>query len=100
MICPICHKKEATKIVTRKFSGAQVSGQVCDDCLNVALTLDKEGFFYTFISQPDKACRNCGRKLSEIENTLLVGCKMCYREFGIELKPMINRLQGIGTDEN
>lgn len=100
MICPICHKKEVTKIITRKFSGAQIIGQVCDDCLNLALSLDKEGFYYTFISQPEKACSKCGRKLVEIENTLLVGCSYCYKEFNKELKPMIDRLQGMKDGED
>lgn len=99
MICPICHKKSANRVVTRRFNGVVVSGEVCDDCYEDAFSLDQTGFCYTFLQSRDKACRFCGRKLSEIEETLMVGCQKCYEEFSKELSPLINKLQGLYDED-
>ncbi len=94
MVCPICHKNTANKIVVRRFGGAVVQGNVCEECVEKAESLDSQGFYYIFFTQPQKQCRYCGRRLMEIEESLLVGCPNCYNEFGKELQPIINRLQG------
>lgn len=94
MICPICHKHEATETVTRKFNGVVVQGVVCSHCYETAFCLDQSSFFYTFIAQGDKKCKVCGRSLAEIEQSLLVGCPNCYKEFAKELQPLIKKMQG------
>lgn len=100
MICPICHKKEANQTVTRRFGGAIIQGEVCDDCNSITLSMSEAEFYKVFITRPTKKCRFCGRTLNEIENSLLVGCQNCYSQFSEELRPLINRLQGIDENDN
>lgn len=94
MICPICHKREATRNIIRRFGNAILQGDVCENCYAVASSFDRETFYRAFIENGEKQCRFCGRTLAEIESTLLVGCQGCYTEFRYELQPIIDRLQG------
>ena len=96
MICPVCHKREATESVVRVFGNIRTEGHVCPACVDAAYLLDANGFYKTFFQQDTRACRRCGRTLGEIMNTLLVGCPHCYVDFQEELKPLIEVLQRRG----
>lgn len=100
MLCPICRKRECSRNVQRQFSGVVVYGEVCDKCYEVALSMPTQDFYRAFFMNEDRACSKCGRKLSEIESTLMVGCKECYLQFYTELKPLIDRLQGRNDDKD
>ncbi len=95
MICPVCHKKEATEDVLRYFGSYKSEGKVCSSCVSIAYTLDANEFYNTFYANLQKTCHRCGKTLGEILNTLIVGCPYCYTEFAAELKPLIDSVQGI-----
>ena len=40
-----------------------------------------------------KACASCGTTMSQVRETGLVGCPLCYRSFEQELSPIIERAQ-------
>ncbi len=93
MICPVCHKREATEEVVRYFGAFKSQGLVCHECLSAAYSLDANGFYNVFYANLQKTCRRCGRSLNDILNTMIVGCPYCYTEFSEELKPLIDSLQ-------
>ncbi len=93
MICPVCHKREATEEVVRYFGAFKSQGVVCHECVGAAYSLDANGFYNVFYANLQRTCRRCGRSLGEILNTMIVGCPHCYTEFQNELKPLIDSLQ-------
>ncbi len=97
MICPICHKNQANSKVIKNFGSMTVEGLVCEDCYNMACSLDAKGFYYLFYELPKKSCSVCGRSYREFSETLLLGCPNCYNEFRAELEPLISRVQGGGN---
>ena len=96
MICPVCHKNEATEEVVRYFGAFKSEGKVCPSCMHAALSYDAEEFYAVFYSDLLKTCRRCGRTLGEILNTMIVGCPHCYVEFAAELNPLIDNVQRRG----
>lgn len=93
MICPVCHKKEATEEVVRYFGAFKSEGVVCSSCVGTAYTLDANEFYKTFYLDLQRTCIRCGRSLGDILNTMIVGCPHCYVEFAKELKPLIDAVQ-------
>lgn len=93
MICPVCHRREATEEVVRYFGAYKSHGVVCSDCVESAYSFDANDFYRTFYLSLQKTCRRCGRTLNTILNTMIVGCPFCYVEFAKELKPLIDSVQ-------
>lgn len=84
MLCEICRRGEATKKLNRIINGSVKTYNVCLKCFNYGSR--------AFLKE-EKKCRFCGRALSEINATLLVGCPHCYDEFKEELDPVIRQVQ-------
>ena len=99
MICPVCHKREATQDVVRYFGEYKTQGKVCSFCYEKALNLDANGFYNTFYADLQKSCRRCGRTLNQILNTMIVGCPHCYTQFATELGPLIKSVQSSEDDD-
>lgn len=93
MICPVCHKREATEEVVRYFGSFKSEGRVCSSCVADAYSFDANEFYEVFFKNLQRTCRHCGRSLNEILNTMIVGCPYCYLEFEKELTPLINSVQ-------
>lgn len=93
MICPICHKRDAETVVSKRVGGAVIQGEVCEDCHSAAESLSESDFRYLFLDRPNKRCGCCGRSLGQIESTMIVGCEYCYDAFRAELEPLIEILQ-------
>lgn len=93
MLCPVCHKAQASEKVEKIVDGRFIEGHVCRDCYIKALSMDKREYYYTFVTLPDKACPVCGRTFGEFSESLLLGCPHCYKTFEQELLPLVDSIQ-------
>ncbi len=84
MLCEVCHRNEAERKLNKSVGGTVKTLYVCKECFNRGGQIPPEA---------EKKCPHCGRTLSQIKSTLIVGCPHCYDFFKIELYPVIRQVQ-------
>ncbi len=93
-LCEICGKRPAEVEFVEIVDGKKVVMHLCKICANrkangLPLLLTEE-------IEEDSAlvCPNCGTSLSQIKQTLQVGCPVCYDTFRGAIKDLLKKLQG------
>ena len=84
MLCEVCNRNQAEKKLNKNINGSLKTLYVCRECFNRGGEKPP---------QEEKKCPNCGRTLSQINATLLVGCAHCYLVFKDELQPLLRKVQ-------
>ncbi len=84
MLCEVCGKNHAEKKLNKNVNGRLTTFYVCSECFNRG-------------GRPpaleERKCKYCGRTLSQIDSTLIVGCPRCYEVFAKELEEIIRQVQ-------
>lgn len=84
MLCEVCGRNEAEKKLNKNVNGNLKTLYVCKECFNRG-------------GQPmaveERKCKYCGRTLTAIQSTLIVGCPQCYETFKDELEIIIRQVQ-------
>ena len=84
MLCEICGKNYAEKKLNKSINGTIRTLAVCKDCFN------RGG---ENAPRKERKCNFCGRTLTQINETLIVGCPKCYEVFREELSEIIRQVQ-------
>ncbi|MFQ3548605.1 MAG: hypothetical protein SNJ70_02495 [Armatimonadota bacterium] len=105
MICQVCGKKPAERLVIRVRQGETIKLPTCVDCAEEKINL----YSQSEIKMPDIitrlslklgkkstsfSCELCGLTLAEIAIDKQPGCSMCYTRFYKELETSIESVQG------
>lgn len=113
MLCQKCRKNQATVRYTEVVDGHVTEVHLCSACLEEVQNNPK-GFKYLnagfgeetlrSITPPSKEeekkvkakqiCSVCGTQLSYILESNKVGCFSCYKNFGVEIESLLEKIQG------
>jgi len=93
-LCEICGKRPAEVEFIEIVDGKKVVMHLCKICANhkangLSLLLTEE-----IEENSTPICPNCGTPLSQIKQTLRVGCPVCYDAFRDVIKDLLKKLQG------
>ena len=84
MLCEICGKNHAEKKLNKSINGTLRTLYVCKECFNRGGEI---------APRVERRCNYCGRSLSQINASLIVGCPRCYDVFKNELSEIIRQVQ-------
>lgn len=84
MLCEICGKNHAEKKLNKSINGTLRTFYVCRACFNRGGESEVKR---------ERKCNYCGRRLTQINATLIVGCPKCYESFKEELGEIIRQVQ-------
>ena len=84
MLCQVCGCHEAEKKLNKTVNGSLKTLYVCKQCFNRGGQLPP---------REERKCKFCGRTLTAIRSTLIVGCPRCYDSFSGELEEIIRQVQ-------
>ena len=84
MLCEVCGRNQAEKKLNKSINGTLRTVYVCKECFN------RGG---ESAPKKERKCSFCGRTLTQINATLIVGCPKCYETFRSELGEIIRQVQ-------
>lgn len=111
MICDACKKNEATVRLIAIIDGVKTERHLCAECVEKhKQQMRAEGMqsmLSAIISSARKTagssaglrCSNCGLSFDEFRKTSRLGCAQCYKDFRVQLKPLLLRLHGRAQHE-
>lgn len=108
MLCEECGKNQATVSITVTTGNDTNTRRLCPECTKkMELSLvkgDIQSFLSSVMSVLGKekkeesheglTCSACGLSYAEFEHTGRLGCAQCYRDFSVQLKPMLQKIHG------
>lgn len=104
MLCDICGERDAIVVVQKVTNNKKKEICLCMKCAsdrglvarNGKLEMSLSGLFEEAAAMKrfDKMCPVCGRKLSDIQKTLVTSCPECYSIFSNEIKSFIKEIGG------
>lgn len=102
MLCDRCKKNNATVHITKINNGVMNEEHLCPACaqasgqlFNAKPEIGWQNLFGGF-AQPvqTQRCSVCGRSYADFAKSGKMGCPQCYREFALQLPPLLQRIQG------
>ncbi len=113
MLCQRCRKVQATVRYTEVVDGHVTEIYLCPDCLKEVQS-NPSGFKYLNAGlnkeievpkvssekeeekkiKPKQICSVCGTQLSYILESNKVGCFSCYKNFGVDVESLLEKIQG------
>ncbi len=112
MLCQKCRKAQATVRYTEVVDGHVTEIHLCSECLrelqnnpggfkylNAVLNRDIDDVKTPVIKEEEKKvkakqiCSVCGTQLSYILESNKVGCFSCYKNFGVEVESILEKIQ-------
>ena len=110
MLCEECGKNQATVSITVTTGNGVTTRRLCPECTKKMEFSLVKGDIQSFLSSimsvlgKDKekkeeayeglVCSSCGLSYADFEHTGRLGCAQCYRDFSVQLKPMLQKIHG------